>query len=816
MRPKSLARPRIMRSILAAGLAVAGPFTLRAQDTLVSIDTPRGVEYRVDSRTYAGPSTFTWPKDSKHIIEFVARPCPGDTVNPLVQFDPNCRIRYQFGEWTTNKGALLAAPSLIFSADPSITNLQFTVTALYRVDLALPGNSGTGPQPIPTQPLGPRKTGDPVGLACVNGGCYGYGEQLWLAVGEHTLQAYPFEGYAFTGWTFDGGPGQPFQGVFRVPGPLAIKPNFAPAKRVEVYTDPFEMKVLIDKTEVPTIDPLHYRFGNRYPTPGFFDWVYDSVHVLSAPSPQFSRNGELMVLDRWSTADGAVLGGHTAEYKVTSLMPKETLIAKFVPGVRVFFDAPAGLKVNVDGRENWASYNFVWGTGSKHTFSAPAEQFDKNGRKYLFKGWSNGGPASQEIEMKPDMIPIGVRLKAEYELQGMLVVQSSLADVNVTVGTRSCATPCTVHGSIGSDVTVSAPDYITLAPGSRLEFTRWADGGSRERSVKLGQEPVVLAAAFQHGFLLSAVAFPEGSADIQLEPPSADGYYPFNTQVKIFSFARPGYKFRRWDGDATGVFSPTAVTVGGPRSLRAIYDVVPHISPAGIRNAAGETPVTGVAPGSVIAIYGASLAPEYVAGSAPPLQQVLGGTSVHVGNSILPLFFVSSTQINAQLPFDLPEGTRSLTVRNDGRPDVTATFDVVRTAPALFSWQTGNISIVSATKAAGAAITMENPARPGELITLLGTGFGPHRIPPPEGFPVAEAPDVRLLDAVDIILRDRLIAPEYAGAGKLPGVVMIRFRVPTDLCVGVSEVAVRVNGTMTNVLSLPLSQSPASQEETQR
>jgi len=241
-----------------------------------------------------------------------------------------------------------------------------------------------------------------------------------------------------------------------------------------------------------------------------------------------------------------------------------------------------------------------------------------------------------------------------------------------------------------------------------------------------------------------------------------------------------------------------------------MLEVTPEISSAGIKNGAGETPVAGVAPGSVISIFGASLATNAEIGPVNPLTQSLDGVTVQVAGRILPLFFVSPEQINAQLPTDLPLGTHTVVVKNRNMQDVSATFEVVRNAPGLFTSRQDGRAVATITRVGGPAVTADNPVKGGELINIYGTGFGPHRNPPPEGFGVEEADGYRLTDSVEIVAAgNHVIIPEYAGtAAGLPGTVLVRFRVPDDISEGsLTNLTVRVNGVPSNTAALPTAAS---------
>lgn len=80
-------------------------------------------------------------------------------------------------------------------------------------------------------------------------------------------------------------------------------------------------------------------------------------------------------------------------------------------------------------------------------------------------------------------------------------------------------------------------------------------------------------------------------------------------------------------------------------------------------NAASQISSGPIAPGTIITIFGAKLAPGAVtgAGSANP-PTTLGGVTVTAGGVAAPLYYVSPTQINAVLSYSTPQGAQSLTV----------------------------------------------------------------------------------------------------------------------------------------------------------
>ena len=214
----------------------------------------------------------------------------------------------------------------------------------------------------------------------------------------------------------------------------------------------------------------------------------------------------------------------------------------------------------------------------------------------------------------------------------------------------------------------------------------------------------------------------------------------------------------------------------------------------------------GVAPGSIVSIFGASLAAAYAAGPPNPLAQAVGDVTVRVDGRFLPLVFVSPGQINAQLPSDLADGDYLMIVKSGLNAEVMARVRVVRNAPGLFATQSGDASYALAAHEDGSAVTADNPAKRGETITIYGTGFGPGDRPSPDGFAAPMAPAVMMADPVDLFVGDTAIKPDWSGlAPGLVGMVATRFKVPDDAPAGAAlSLKVRVQSAESNSVTLVL------------
>jgi uncharacterized protein (TIGR03437 family) len=160
----------------------------------------------------------------------------------------------------------------------------------------------------------------------------------------------------------------------------------------------------------------------------------------------------------------------------------------------------------------------------------------------------------------------------------------------------------------------------------------------------------------------------------------------------------------------------------------------PAIASAGVVN--GASFATGIASGSWVAIFGQHLAAtshtvtpaELVNGSLPTS---LGGVTVTIDGQPAFLYYVSPTQINLQAPADSGSGTVSVTVSTSAGTSSVASAMLQSISPALFASGTyaaavrTDGTIINGTGAAATGYVTAAGAKPGDVLELYGTGFGP-------------------------------------------------------------------------------------------
>jgi uncharacterized protein (TIGR03437 family) len=207
-----------------------------------------------------------------------------------------------------------------------------------------------------------------------------------------------------------------------------------------------------------------------------------------------------------------------------------------------------------------------------------------------------------------------------------------------------------------------------------------------------------------------------------------------------------------------------------------------------------------IAPGAIITIFGTGLAGSTLSSSGAPLPTVLGDTSVTFNGITAPLFFVSSSQINAQAPFDLQTGSASIQVRRGNDLSIVRTVSVAAVSPGIF--------ILDQASGAGAVlhssdfslVSSDSPARPGEYLAIYCTGLGPVKIPVKSGDispSVAPLAETVYVPTVNIAGVPAFVA--YSGlAPSFVGLYQVNVQVPANLPTGSQALQIITLGVASN------------------
>lgn len=208
----------------------------------------------------------------------------------------------------------------------------------------------------------------------------------------------------------------------------------------------------------------------------------------------------------------------------------------------------------------------------------------------------------------------------------------------------------------------------------------------------------------------------------------------------------------------------------------------PNYSAASIVNAATQTPVA-LAPNTIATIYGKNLmwddssaaAADLNTGSQQRVNVIVGGLDTF-------LFYVSPTQINFLVPYELAPGPVKIYVARDGvkGPDVTVQLN--ESSPGFFEWP-GNLAV--AQHADWVPVSPDSPAVPGEAIVLYAAGLGYTSPATQSGRMVQQPAQITSLATLQILLDGNPVPSQnilYAGlTPQSVGLYQINLRLPDSL-----------------------------------
>ena len=213
-------------------------------------------------------------------------------------------------------------------------------------------------------------------------------------------------------------------------------------------------------------------------------------------------------------------------------------------------------------------------------------------------------------------------------------------------------------------------------------------------------------------------------------------------------------------------------------------DIPPSVSPGGVVSASAFGEFASASPGSWIEIYGASLSQttrgwtlaDFTGITAPTS---LNNVSVTIGGVSAYIDYISPGQINALIASDTPTGTQPLIVTNSQGTSTAYSLTINQTEPGFLAppnFNIGGIQYAVAIFTDGAfalptgALPGVNsrPAKPGDIVTLYGVGFGPVAPNSPAGQLVQQLNMLTLplqlsIGGVPAVLLYDGLAPSYTG-----------------------------------------------------
>ncbi len=392
-------------------------------------------------------------------------------------------------------------------------------------------------------------------------------------------------------------------------------------------------------------------------------------------------------------------------------------------------------------------------------------------------------------------------------------------------------------------VSVAFPNGLTYSPGAkqRLQVTI-ADPTQRawgfQLTARLASNPATLAGTFASAdtrtLLMCASANLFTQQEVRYDATAAQSC-PTSMPLQYIEHSLPGYNATKgqttsatyefdWTPPATDVGDVVVYVAGNAANgdltmngdkiystsytLKAAAGTVPAIAASGVVNGASFQP--GIVPNSWLTVQGTNLSATTNTWEKAIVNGVLptslDGVSVSVGGKPAYVYFVSPTQVNAVAP-DVGAGSMSVTVTNSGNTSAAATVNSTTVGPAFFLWA-GKYPVATQSKDFSLAVkngtfagVTTTPAKPGDVIILWGTGFGPTDPVAPVGVQVpadkiysTASPVTVTVNATPATVFGAALAPGFAG------LYQVAIQIPASAPDGDLPVVATINGA----------QSPAS------
>ena len=214
--------------------------------------------------------------------------------------------------------------------------------------------------------------------------------------------------------------------------------------------------------------------------------------------------------------------------------------------------------------------------------------------------------------------------------------------------------------------------------------------------------------------------------------------------------------------------------------------------------------VNATPPGSVFAIFGTNLATKTASATNVPLPTTLLTTKVTVNGVAVPLFYVDTGQIDAQMPWEVPGGTvASVVVTNGSSASNAAAVYVPSTGtPGISVYGNDRAVVVNQN---GSVNSPTATAAVGDEVVLYFTGGGPVNAAGKLVSGAAAPSGLSTLVATSSITVGTVASPTIQYIGLTPGSIGLyqaNFTVP-QIAKGTYPVVLTIGGTASNSLGGP-------------
>jgi uncharacterized protein (TIGR03437 family) len=284
------------------------------------------------------------------------------------------------------------------------------------------------------------------------------------------------------------------------------------------------------------------------------------------------------------------------------------------------------------------------------------------------------------------------------------------------------------------------------------------------------------------------------------------------TDGNIVTIAGKGGASYSGDGGpatSAGLFFPRGIAVdsGGKvyiadtqnNVIRLLTPVFPTIGAGGVLNAAGFTP--RLSPGALASVFGTGFTALFPVTSDAPWPASVAGATVTVNGVASPIYYLSSGQINFQVPWATAPGTGNVVVTVNGGASNTVSVPVSASATGLFYDAASGAAIVQ--NQDYSLNTPSNPAARGSTIIAYFTGSGPVSPAQSDGVPAPATGLVNMTSAYSAKIGSAAaqvtfggLAPGFIGLGQMNIVV------PATLAPGTYPLSITIGSETSNTATI--------------
>jgi uncharacterized protein (TIGR03437 family) len=264
--------------------------------------------------------------------------------------------------------------------------------------------------------------------------------------------------------------------------------------------------------------------------------------------------------------------------------------------------------------------------------------------------------------------------------------------------------------------------------------------------------------------------------------------------------------------NGTITITPAASAGSSPLNVPVTLTVGAQPTPvfAGIINAASGASGS-IAPGEIVSLFGTGIGPATPAGltltAAGNVATTVGGVTVTFNGTPSPLTYVSATQINCVVPYEvIGSSSVLLQVSYNGVTSTATAVNVTPTLPGVFTQNGSGSGLGAIQQSDYSLVTVANAAVRGSTVIIYATGEG-QTTPAGVTGSVAGTTLKNPNAPVSVLIGGQQATVAYAGSapGLVSGVLQINVIVPTTIAAGNQTLVVTVGGASSqNSVSIPV------------